>query len=286
MIKFGPSGNSESFYNEGHKSTLETPKWLKSRGLNLFEYSFGKGVLISEPTARAIGVEAEKEGIEITVHAPYFINFANPDDVKGEAGYRYLKESMNALRWFNGSRVVFHSGTETKQPRDVAVENIIRRLKAFSVIKKELGFENIVVCPETMGKLAQIGDLDEVIDFCLLDESFYPCIDFGHINARSQGGLKTYFDYEIIIKTLLNRLGEEKTKNMHVHFSKILYTAKGEVKHLTFADDVYGPEFLPLAEVIYDYKLSPYVLSESAGTQAEDAAEMKRIFESIGKKVL
>ncbi len=286
MIKFGPSGNSESFYNEGHKSTLEMPKWVRERGLDLFEYSFGKGVLIGEQTAKAIGDEAVKNGVEITVHAPYFINFANPDDLKGEGGYRYLTESMTAARWFNGNRVVFHSGTETKQPRAVAIENIKKRLTVFSRLKKERGFENIIVCPETMGKLAQIGDLDEVIDICLLDESFYPCIDFGHLNARTQGGLKSYADYELIVKTLIDRLGTEKTKNMHVHFSKILYTGKGEVKHLTFADDVYGPEFAPLAEVINDYQLTPYILSESAGTQAEDAAEMKRIYEEISAKVL
>lgn len=84
MIKFGPSGNSESFYNEGHKSTVEAPKWVKERGLDIYEYSFGKGVLMGENTAKLIGAEAQKYGVEITAHAPYFINFANPDDEKGE----------------------------------------------------------------------------------------------------------------------------------------------------------------------------------------------------------
>lgn len=73
----------------------------------------------------------------------------------------------------------------------------------------------------------------------------------------------------------MNGVGREKTENMHVHFSKIMYSGKGEVKHLTFDDDVYGPEFPPLAKVFFDYKLTPYVLSESAGTQAEDAKTMK-----------
>lgn len=126
-----------------------------------------------------------------------------------------------------------------------------------------------------MGKFAQIGDLDEIIRISNIDESYYPCIDFGHLNARSLGGLKTYEDYENVIKKLLNGVGREKTENMHVHFSKIMYSGKGEVRHLTFDDDVYGPEFPPLARVFFDYKLTPYVLSESAGTQAEDAKTMK-----------
>ncbi len=276
MIKFGPSGNSESFYNEGHKSTVEAPKWVKERGLDIYEYSFGKGVLMGENTARLIGEQSKEYGVEITAHAPYFINFANPDDLKGETnGFRYLLESMACLRLMGGNRVVFHSGTETKQKREVALENIIKRLTTFKEVKKSEGYENFIICPETMGKFAQIGDLDEIIRISNIDESYYPCIDFGHLNARSLGGFKTYEDYENVIKKLLNGVGREKTENMHVHFSKIMYSGKGEVKHLTFDDTYYGPEFPPLAKVFFDYKLSPYVLSESAGTQAKDAKTMK-----------
>ena len=138
-----------------------------------------------------------------------------------------------------------------------------------------MGLDHIHICPETMGKINQLGDLDEVIELCRLDDYLLPTIDFGHLNARSLGGLKTYEDYENVIKKLLNGVGREKTENMHVHFSKIMYSGKGEVRHLTFDDDVYGPEFPPLAKVFFDYKLTPYVLSESAGTQAEDAKTMK-----------
>ena len=278
MIKFGPSGNSESFYNEGHKSTVEAPKWVSERGLDIYEYSFGKGVMIGENTARAIGAEADKYGVEITAHAPYYINFSNPDDEKGENGYRYLIESMRDVGLRGGRTVVFHSGTETGLNRDVAVENIIKRLTVFKDIKKAEGYENYIICPETMGKIAQIGDVDEIIRICNIDESYYPCVDFGHLNARTQGGLKSYDDYEVVIKKLINGAGREKTENMHVHFSKIMYGAKGEIKHLTFSDEIYGPEFAPLAKVFYDYKLSPYVLSESAGTQAEDAKNMKDVY--------
>ena len=278
MIKFGPSGNSESFYNEGHKSTVEAPKWVSERGLDIYEYSFGKGVMIGENTARAIGAEADKYGVEITAHAPYYIHFSNPDDEKGENGYRYLLESMRAVGFMGGRRVVFHSGTETGLNRDVAVENIIKRLTVFKDIKKAEGYENYIICPETMGKIAQIGDVDEIIRICNIDESYYPCVDFGHLNARTQGGLKSYDDYEVVIKKLINGAGREKTENMHVHFSKIMYGAKGEIKHLTFSDEIYGPEFAPLAKVFYDYKLSPYVLSEGAGTQAEDAKNMKDVY--------
>lgn len=281
MIKFGPSGNSDSFYAEGHKSTLETPKWVRGLGMDLFEYSFGKGVLISDATALAIGKEAKINNIEISVHAPYYINFANPEEGKGTGGYRYLLQSLASLKLFGGNRVVFHSGTETKQLRAVAFDNIKNRLTAFAQIKKSEGYDDCIICPETMGKLAQIGDIDEIIELCRIDESYYPCVDFGHLNARTMGGLKTAADYEAIVTKMINGLGTEKTKHMHVHFSKIMYGAKGEIRHLTNADQEYGPDFLPLAEVLLKYKLCPHILSESAGTQAEDACEMQQIYRNV-----
>ena len=88
MIKFGPSGNSDSFYEEGYERTEEAARYVKERGLDCFEYSFGRGVRMSEEKACSIRAAFEKEGVEISVHAPYFINFANPSDemaAKGEA---------------------------------------------------------------------------------------------------------------------------------------------------------------------------------------------------------
>lgn len=284
MIKFGPSGNSESFFAEGHKSTVEAAKWLKDRNLDAFEYPFGRGVNIGKSTAAEIGKNFAENGIEVSVHAPYFINFANPDPEKAENSKGYLLQSLEALSALGGERAVFHPGTEGKRPREEGVELIKRRLKEFMSLKKDAGFENKIICAETMGKFAQIGTVEEVAEFCNVDESIYPCVDFGHVNARTLGSLKTAKDYENVILYLQNAIGTEKTKRMHVHFSKIMYSAKGEVKHLTFADDVYGPKFEPLAEVLVKYNLEPVILSESQGTQAEDAATMKRIyFEKLSK---
>ena len=123
--------------------------------------------------------------------------------------------------------------------------------------------------------------VEEVAEFCTVDPVFTPCIDFGNINAREQGSLKTVEDYLSRLSYLVEMLGFERMKHFHVHFSKIMYSAKGEVKHLTFADDVYGPEFSPLAVALKRLGLEPYIVSESDGLQAEEAAEMKKIYESI-----
>ncbi len=281
MIKFGPSGNSERFYAEGHAHTEEAAAFVKENGLDCFEYSFGRGVHMTEQKAASIRAAFEKEGVEISVHAPYFINFANPDGEMAEKSYGYVLDSARMLRAMGGKRLVFHPATQGKDTRDAAVGRTADRLKTLRDAIYLNGLQDVMYCPETMGKLAQIGTVEEIAAFCAIDPIFTPCVDFGHVNAREQGSLKTARDYLDRIDCLLDRLGYERMKRFHVHFSKIQYGAKGELKHLTFADTVYGPAFEPLAEALWERKLEPYIVSESDGTQTDDAAAMKRIYESL-----
>jgi deoxyribonuclease-4 len=121
-------------------------------------------------------------------------------------------------------------------------------------------------------------DIEEVVEFCKIDKCFIPTVDFGHVNAREGGSLKTANDFQNRLEYMIEHLGYEKMKNFHVHFSKIQYSAKGEIRHLTFEDSEYGPEFEPLAEALKMLDLEPVVICESAGTQAEDAMEMKSFY--------
>lgn len=278
MIKFGPSGNSESFHLEGYSKTEDAAKWVKNKGLQLFEYSFGRGVNITDEKCISLRGAFEKEGVELTVHAPYFINFANTDDEMIEKSYGYVLDSAKKCRIMGGKRVVFHPSTQGKLSREEAVELTEKRLKILAEKIEEKGFDDMYFCPETMGKSAQIGTVEEITRFCKIAPFYIPTVDFGHVNAREQGSLKTATDYRARLEYMIDNLGYEKMKNFHIHFSKIMYTAKGEVKHLTFEDSVYGPEFEPLSTALKELKLEPYVICESAGTQAEDAEYMKNVY--------
>lgn len=280
MIKFGPSGNCESFYAEGYSHTEESARFVRARGLDCFEYSFGRGVRMTEAKAVSIGEAFAAEGVEISVHAPYFINFANPDDEMAAKSYGYVLDSGRALKRMGGRRCVFHPAAQGKEEREVAVSRTLDRLKILRDYIYLNDMQDLMFCPETMGKIAQIGTVEEIAAFCKVDPVFTPCVDFGHVNAREQGSLKTAEDYRRLLGYLCEQLGYERMKNFHVHFSKIMYGARGEIKHLTFEDRIYGPEFAPLAEVLCEMKLEPYIVSESAGTQAEDALEMKRLYEA------
>lgn len=281
MTKFGPSGNDEAFYAAGYKHSEQAAVFVKNKGLDCFEYSFGRGVNMSEGKAISIGDAFREADVEISVHAPYFINFANPDDEAAQKSYGYILESANVLKLFGGKRLVFHPAAQGKAEREAAVSLTEERLKRLRDYIYLNGLEDLKFCPETMGKLGQIGTIEEITGFCLIDKIYVPCVDFGHVNAREGGSLKTVKDYKTRLEYMIEKLGYERMDGFHVHFSKIQYGAKGEIRHLTFDDAVYGPEFEPLAVALKELDLHPYVVCESAGTQSRDALTMKNIYNSI-----
>ena len=281
MICFGPSGNDKNFYDAGYKSTIDAPKWLNEIGLNAFEYSFGKGILLKDETAISIGEEMKKYGITISVHAPYFINLANTNEEMVEKSYGYVLRSLEKLRLLGGNRCVIHIGSCGKLERQEALNLIAKRLKVLVQKVKDAGFKDMFLCIETMGKQAQIGSYKEIVDLCTIDKILMPTFDFGHINAVTGGTLKTKSDFEQIFDYCLEKLGSFRTKNVHIHFSKIEFSAKGEVKHLTFEDEVYGPNFEPLAEILKERNYTPVVICESKDVMAMDAIKMRDIYNSI-----
>ena len=281
MIRIGPSGNSDSFYASGRKHTFEEGEFLHEIGLNAFEYSFGRGVSMSDETAQKIRAEFTKYDIAISVHAPYYTNFSNPDPEMINKSIGYVIQSLVACNKLGGERVVVHPAACGKAKREDAVAAAKSNLELLDNAVKELPFD-FKVCLETMGKLNQIGTVEEIVDFCTISDKFFPCFDFGHINSYMRGGLKTKDDYRKILDYTIEKLGFNKASQMHVHFSKIQYGDKGEIRHLTFEDKEYGPEYAPLAELFDEYKMSPYIVCESSGTMSDDALIMKSCHKTFG----
>ncbi len=277
MVTFGPGGNSESWGKNSFPDDL--PAYLDALGLNGYEIECGRGVRISQAAYERLPKLAEDNGIFLTLHSPYYISLSGTDEQTRLKSVDYIMEAMRAADALGAKKVVVHSGSCAKISRETAVEYA---KDTISRALKRMREENIKArfCPETMGKINQLGTLEEVVELCTLDESMLPCVDFGHLNARTLGGIKTREDYEKMLDIIENKLGHERLSNMHVHFSKIEYTSGGEKRHLTFSDSEYGPEYEPLMELFAAKKLSASVICESAGTQAEDAAVMKKHYES------
>lgn len=281
-IKFGPGGNPLAFSEAGFKSSVDMPKYLKTIGLNAYEYQCNKGVKISEKTALELCNNAKENDIYLSVHSQYYISLSSVEEEKRDKSIEYIMDCMRISKVLDAKRIVVHSGSASKISREAALELAKDTLKRTIDRAKSEGYEGIHICPETMGKINQLGDLDEVIELCLVDDSFIPTIDFGHLNSRSFGGIKTIKDYEAILDKIENKLGKDRLKIFHSHFSKIEYSNKGgEVKHLTFSDEQFGPDFEPLAELIYKKNLTPVIICESAGTQGIDALYMKNCYERM-----
>lgn len=276
---FGPAGNGDAFYAAGHKASREVPAWLSAQGLDAYEYQCGRGVRIGEAAARELGAEAALHGVRLSLHAPYFISLSGIDEQKRLGSLRYIMESLAAARAMGATRVVIHSGSVSGGDRAAALALARDTLSRAVRAADEAGYGDIALCPETMGKINQLGSLEEVLSLCSLDERLIPCVDFGHLNARTHGGMTIKGAYDAAFDTMENTIGKERTAAFHTHFSHIEYSKGGELRHLTFEDTIWGPWFEELAEAIVRRDYSPTLICESAGTQVEDARAMKRIYE-------
>ena len=284
MIRFGPAGNCDMFYSQGNKSTIQMPSFLNSIGLNAYEIQCGRGVRMKNEVAASLKENAAKYDITLSVHAPYYISMSGIEEEKRLKSIDYILQSAHLAEKSGATRVVLHTGSCAKISRQQALDLAIDSMKKTLDALKEENLSNVFICPETMGKINQLGTLDEVLALCSLSEQLLPAIDFGHLNARTNGSIKSEADYAFILDRLEDKIGTDRTKIFHSHFSKIEYTENGgEVRHLTFDDNVYGPEFEPLANQLIKRNYAPTIICESAGTQSEDALKMQSICYSLNK---
>ena len=266
-----------------YKTTLQAPGYLEAMGLDHYEYQCGRGVKVSDKIAFALKDKAKEHNITLSLHAPYFISLSSLEAEKRDNSINYILQSCDAASRMGADRIVIHSGSCAKISRVDALELAKDTLTRARETAVEQGFEHIVFCPETMGKVNQLGNLTEVLELCKLDDTFLPTIDFGHLNAREFGYIKGKAEYEKMLDEVENAIGHDRLKIFHSHFSKIMFTNPGgEKKHLTFDDNQgFGPDYEPLMEIVAKKDLSPIFICESAGTQDKDALTMKNYYLSV-----
>lgn len=275
---FGPAGNCEDFYAAGYKHTVQIFPWLQQQGLTAYEYQCGRGVRLSEASAAAMRVEAERCGITLSLHAPYFISLASAEEEKRDNSIKYILDSARAVTVLGGDRIVVHPGGLGGRSREEATALATDTLLRAQAVLDAEGLSHVHICPEVMGKVNQLGTLEEVLAFCAAESRFIPCVDFGHLNSRTFGATNSYEAFKAVVDAIGAQLGEERRRSFHIHFSKIEYTGGGEKKHLTFEDTQFGPDPAPLMSLLANEELCPTVICESAGTQTADAAAMSRLY--------
>lgn len=278
--RFGTAGLSDSYPGK----TFDPEKiaaYTAGFGLTAFEYQCGRGVRLAHDKAAALGAACAAKGIALSVHAPYYISMSSLEEDKRLHSIDYLLQSCALVKALGGRRVVFHSGSCGKQSREAALEKALDTMRRAVAAVDAAGYGDCILCPETMGKVNQLGTLDEVLALCSVDERITPCIDFGHLYARSQGtefaGDHAAADYAALLDKL-QVLGPARAAQFHAHFSHIAYTKGGEKCHLTLGDTAYGPPHAPLLALLKARGLAPTIICESDGTQAEDARTLAQAY--------
>jgi len=275
--RFGPAGVPPGF--KALKATLmDVPRLLREEGLDAFEYQavrWGVKPQIRRDDAEKFGLKAKETDVLLSLHASYFINLCG-DKETVEASKARLVACATAAQWMQAQMVVFHPGFYGKKTPKEAFANCLEALKDVVERLKSLGIGNVKLGPETMGKLTQLGSLEEVLALCEKVEQTKPVIDWAHLHAREKGLFKTVEDFRRVVETIEKRLGTETVKNMHCHFTKVEFTEKGEKCHHTLDEAEYGPDFALLAKVIAEFKLTPVIISESPVLDV-DAIKMRDI---------
>ena len=173
-IRFGTAGTSDSFTAMGYKNSLDIPAYTEKMGLDAFEYQCGHGVRLGLDKARQMADDAAARGILFSVHAPYYISASSLDEEKRLNSVNYLLQSCALVKALGGRRVIFHAGSCGKQSREAALEKALDTMRRAVQAVDEAGYGDCILCPETMGKVNQLGTLDEVLALCSVDERMIP----------------------------------------------------------------------------------------------------------------
>ena len=279
---FGPAGKPVGMKSGDYVRAIE---YIVQLGLDAIEYEAVRGVRISEKKARAIREAAEKYGVVVSMHAPYYLNFASPSDETVRKSQERLKAAVQAASWMGAYAVVFHPGYYKDNPsREAALRRTIESLRPVVEYMESSGIRGVWIAPETTGKPSQVGDVDEVIAICRELGTKYcrPAVDWAHLHARSLGSYVTSVDHVVeVIEKIERELGGYAVDPLHTHFSRIEYGQGGEREHHTLAETEYGPEWRIVCRGYRETGIKGVVISESPILE-KDALVMKKICEEEG----
>jgi len=282
--RFGPAGVPPLFRVIGAKLS-DVPGLLREEGLDAFEYEavrWGQKPQIRQQDAEKLGLEAEKNDVLLSLHGSYFINFCGRKEIV-EASKRRLIACAVASQWMGAYVVVFHPGFYGRVEKSYAFKNCIAAIRDVIEGMNSLGIQKVKLGPETMGRIFQLGSLDEILTICEEVEQTQLVIDWSHLHARNHGRFRKVDDFRAVVEEAEKRLGTEAVKNMHCHFSKIEYTDKGERRHHILDEARYGPDFQMLAEVIAEFNLRPVIICETPILDI-DAMKMRDTLIKVTKK--
>ena len=250
---------------------------LKALNLGAFELGWVQSVRVSEETCFAIKEAGIQQEIPLSVHAPYFINL-NADDEEWPKSRKRLMDAAHFGAMAGATDIIFHPGSYFEQPREAVIERCIIRL-AGCVDELRAEGNPVILRPETMGKSAMIGSLQDTLDFSKAITGVLPCLDFAHLHARAgDGSMNSYNEWSTVLHKISTHLGEDALKNLHIHLSGIEYSLKGERNHLPLKESDFLLE--DLFRALKDFHCAGRILCESPEME-DDALYMQNTWAEL-----
>jgi len=260
---FGTAGTPLS---SSSRQTLDGIKRVRELGLDALEVEFVRGVRMSEETAREIAKEADDLDVRLSVHAPYYVNLNGTSDIITSSIQR-IEDSCRVGSALGATVVVVHAAYYGKSDSETATSAVVSALQK---VKKH----GVKVGLETMGRHSQWGTVDEIISASRQCDDVVPVIDWAHLHARSNGGLRTTDDFRKVYERVAS-WNTAYAAAMHSHFAGVMFTEKsGEKNHLTI--DSRSPDYSALAKLIKSKRICPTLISESPNIEG-DAITFKKM---------
>lgn len=252
-------------------------QFSNSIGLNALELGWVQAVRVSVETCALINEAASQADVAISVHAPYYINL-NADDEEWPKSRQRLMDAAHYGNLAGATDIIFHPGSYFEKPADEVLKIAIPRLAGCLDELRAAG-NPVTLRPETMGKSAMLGSLEDTIEMGRVIPGVLPCIDFAHLHARpGDGTMNSYDEWRARLEMYANALGEAALKRLHIHLSGIEYGPKGEKNHLPVAES--DLKLRDLLRALYDFKAGGRILCESP-IMEEDALFMRTVWQEV-----
>ncbi len=272
-LLFGTGGIPHSARS---KTTIDGIERIAELGLGCMEIEFVQGVKMGGAGARLVAETAAREGVKLSAHAPYFINFNAHEPEKIRASQDRVLQTARIAALCGAESVTFHASFYLGDPPEKAYTTVKKYLtETLNQLKRENN--RVWIRPEIAGKLSQFGSLEEILNLCTEIEGLAPCIDFAHWHARS-GKFNSYPEFTSILLQVKERLGRAALDDMHIHISGIVYGKKGEIKHLNLKESDF--QYTELLKALNDYDASGIVICESPNLE-ENALLLQATYNSL-----
>ena len=270
---FGTGGTPHS---ANGRSTIDGIRRIAELGLGCMEIEFVQGVRMGEAGARLVAEAAAEEGVTLTAHAPYFINLNARETEKIRASQERILQTARIGSVCGAVSIAFHAAFYLGDPPDKVYENVKKYLgEVISGLKRENN--RIWVRPEVMGKGSQFGTIEEILNLSTELEQVAPCIDFAHWHART-GAFNSYPEFAAVLDQTKEQLGKKALDNIHIHFSGIDYSNKGEKRHLNLKDS--DLRYTELLKALKDHAVKGVVICESPNLE-EDALLLQQTYAAL-----